>query len=247
MKLKTLIVEDEPIASALLADYLSQIDWVKKPDIAADGVTAAKAIDDLHPDLVFLDIKLPGISGLQVLEKAQHRPALIFTTAHDEFALHALQAGALDYLLKPFGRQQFLFVMERARDRMLRGQPMPPDLERAREVFAARKPLERIFVHHKGEIVPIPLRDIHHVEACDDYVQLHLATGSYLAQVPIGEMEKLAGPQMLVRVHRSHLINLDHVALLKPYDPRRLLVVLKSGKEIIASRAGSKALQGLIV
>src|SRR5213075_1697426 len=165
---RVLIADDEPLARRTLREHLSSVDWIKEIHEAADGLTAIRSVDALKPDLLFLDIRMPGASGIAVAEQISHRPYIVFTTAFDRYAVTAFEIGALDYLLKPFGRDRVLAVLERARIGIEHG--MPPIAARASQVLAESKPLTRVFVKERGRMIAIPLERVERLEACDDYV-----------------------------------------------------------------------------
>jgi two-component system LytT family response regulator len=239
-RLRALVVEDEPHARDTLREWLAEVEWITLVGEAADGPTAVERIDALAPDLVFLDVRLPGLSGLEVLARARHAAEVVFTTAHDEFALAAFELGALDYLLKPFGRQRFAAALERARRRL--GAPVAA-AERARAAFAS--PLRRIFARTPRGIVPVDVAAILHLQASGDYVELHCGAASYLVHTSLAEIAARLDPEQFVQVHRSHVVNLDAIELLTPYDDRRLELRLRGGARIVASRAASERLRAL--
>jgi two-component system, LytTR family, response regulator len=233
MRIRVLIAEDEPLSRRTLRDFAAEIDWMEVVGEAADGAEAARLIDRLQPELVFLDIQMPELSGLDVLGRIRHRPAVVFTTAHEEHALAAFEWEALDYLLKPFGRERFRATMERVRRRLA---PAP------------EPPLERVFVRRRGEMVPVNLAEVARLEAGDDYVTLHVEREQYLVTRTLTDFERRLDPARFRRVHRRHIVNLDHVVSLRPgLDPRRLVVTLRDGSEVAASRAGSRVLRTLVV
>ncbi|MFL6248086.1 MAG: LytR/AlgR family response regulator transcription factor [Thermoanaerobaculia bacterium] len=241
MSIRAVIVEDEPHARASLRDYASEIDWLTLVGEAADGNEAVRLIDALAPELVFLDISLPEASGLEVLQRITHTPDVVFTTAHDQHALAAFELGALDYLLKPFGRQRFQTAVERVR-RRLQSSVTAPD--RARSAFGT--PLRRLFARTRDGIVPIDVSAIQHISASGDYVEVHTGRESHLLHTTLAELMARLDPEVFRQVHRSHVVNLDAIAKLVPFDARRLLIRLRSGQEIVASRAASEQLRGLI-
>lgn len=241
MSMRVVIVEDEPYARASLREYTGEIDWLTLVGEAADGAEAVRVIDALQPDLVFLDISLPEASGLEVLQRIRARPEVVFTTAHDQHALAAFELGALDYLLKPFGRQRFQSALERVRRRL---QSPVVASERARAAFAA--PLRRLFARERDGIVPIDVRTIQHIAASGDYVEVHSDSGMHLLHTTLAELASRLDPEVFRQVHRSHIVNLDAVVKLVPFDARRLLIRLCGGKEILASRAASEELRELV-
>lgn len=238
--LRAVIVEDEPHARASLREYVKDVEWLTLVGEAGDGAEAMKMIDALKPDVVFLDISLPEASGLQVLEGIRHKPEVVFTTAYDQYALAAFEIGALDYLLKPFGRQRFHTALERVRRRMHSPVAAP---DRANAAFGT--PLRRLFARTRDGIVPIDVRSIQHISASGDYVEVHSDRGSHLLHTRMTELAARLDPAVFRQVHRSHIVNLDAVVKFVPYDARRLMIKMRDGKEIVASRAASEALRDL--
>jgi two-component system, LytTR family, response regulator len=239
--IRAVIVEDEPHARASLRDYARGAEWLALVGEAADGAEAVRLIDALEPNLVFLDISLPEWSGLEVLQRIRHKPEIVFTTAHDHYALAAFELGALDYLLKPFGRQRFEATLDRVRKRMDSPVSAP---ERARAAFD--KPLRRLFARTRDGILPIDVRTIQHISASGDYVEVYTDRGCHLLHTSLGELASRLDPEVFRQVHRSHIVNLDAVTKLVPFDARRLLIRLRDGKEILASRSASESLRELV-
>lgn len=239
-KVSAVVVEDEPVARRSLREYLDRIDWIHIAGEAADGRTAVEMIDRLKPDLVFLDVQLPEMSGLRVLESVEHAPEVVFTTAYDQYALAAFEIGALDYLVKPFGRERFLKMVDRLRQRL--AEAGVPVSERARAAFASG-PLARLFARRGDRIVPIPARDIQRIEAQGDYAEVHSPAGVFLLHLSLKELAARLDPERFAQVHRSHIVNLDAIDHLRPYDDRRLMIVMGDGSEIVASRAASERLR----
>lgn len=238
------VVEDEPQARLNLQEYLGGVDWIRVVAEARDGREALEVVERLRPDLLFLDVQLPELDGLAVLHRLSHVPEVIFTTAYDQHAVAAFELGAVDYLVKPFGRERFLATLERARRRLAPGEPGPPSVERMRSALAP--PLERLFARKGDRIVPVPVREVSHVEASGDYARVHAASGKYLLHVSLAELEERLDPDRFVRVHRSHLVNLEAIAHMEPYDERRLALVLRDGSRVVASRTASERLRRLV-
>lgn len=241
MNVRALIVEDEPQARLSLRDYAGGVAWLTIVGEAGDGAEAVRLIDGLRPDLVFLDIGLPESSGLEVLERVRHKPEVVFTTAHEQYALAAFEIGALDYLLKPFGRERFQTAVERIGRRL---QSPVAAVDRARAVFG--KPLRRLFARTRDGIVPVDVAAIRRISACDDYVEVHSDAGRHLLHTTLADLAARLDPEVFVQVHRSHVVNLDAIARLVPFDARRLVVQLKDGTEIVASRTASEMLRALV-
>jgi two-component system, LytTR family, response regulator len=238
-----LIADDEPLARHTLQEHLRSLGWVGPIHEAHDGKTAIAVANNQRPDLVFLDIVMPGATGLEVLEQLDYEPKVIFTTAHDQYAVTAFELGALDYLLKPFGRGRLERVVHRAQA-ALDGSAAPL-VSRARESLDQVRALSRIFVRDGSRIVPIPLASLERVEGADDYVTICTTTKEYLVGLRLSDLEGHLRGANFLRVHRSHLINLEYVTSIETYDAARLEVVMKSGARIVASRTGSKRLRDL--
>lgn len=239
--IRAVIVEDEPEARLALQTWLEDEDGIEVVGEAADGRTAVTLIDRLRPDLVFLDVQLPEMTGLRVLETVRHAPEVVFTTAWDHYALAAFELGALDYLVKPFGRERFLKALQRVRLR-LGATDETSASERARTAFASGH-LTRLFARRGERIVPILAHDIRRIAAQGDYAEVHTPAGAFLLHVSLKELAGRLDPERFVQVHRSHIVNLDAIDHLKAYDERRLVIVLKEGGEIVASRAASERLR----
>jgi two-component system LytT family response regulator len=241
---RAVVAEDEPQARRTLGQYLGEVDWIELVGEAGDGLEAVRLVDALEPDLLFLDVRLPELSGLEVVQRIRHRPALVFTTAHDRFAVAAFELGALDYLLKPFGPERFHRMLERVRDRAGRG-GAPDAVERTRDALDVA-PLRRLFARSGVRIVPIPVESIRRVQAAGDYAEIHSTLGRFLVQVALGDLLSRLDPERFRQVHRSHIVNLDHVRQMRPYDERRLLITVEGGEEILASRKASEELRRLV-
>jgi two-component system LytT family response regulator len=238
-----LIVEDEPLSRRRLRELIRDISWLQCLGEATTGRAAIAAIDELQPDLVFLDIQLPGLSGIDVLSRVRHAPAVIFTTAHDQFAVTAFELAALDYLLKPFGRERFGRAVVRARP-LLERQVGTATVERAREALTEGF-IPRLFVREAGRVVPIRVAAIEWLQACDDYVVVHTGGRRFRINLPLSDLERRLDPHVFVRVHRSHIVNLDHVVSWTPYDGSRFQITLRTGTTIMASRQRSRLLRDL--
>lgn len=241
--IRTAIVEDEPYARQTLGDFLAGVDWIDLVGDAASGREAVRMLETLRPELVFLDVQMPELTGLQVLERLDYEPAVIFTTAFDEYAVRAFELGAVDYLLKPFGRARFNRTLSRVRERLL----TTPDQISVRERTAAVaiEPLTRLFVRHGGRIVPVPVDEISRLDAGDDYVTVHAGGKSFLVGLTLNEFERRLPPGRFRRVHRSHIVNMDFVVAIEPHD-RRLALRLRDGSTVVASRAASQSLRDMI-
>jgi two-component system LytT family response regulator len=242
VKPTAVIVDDEPLARQRLRDLLAELDVVDIVGEADDGPEAVALLDRREPDIVLLDIHLPTMSGLQVLARVRHRPAVVFTTAHDSYAVKAFELAAVDYLLKPFGAERLRGALDRA-IRDIGGEDEAPG-RRAAEL-ATGGPLERLFVRDRGRILTIAARDVEWVEARGDYAALHAGQRVHLMHVALSDLERRLNPSLFFRIHRQYLVNLDHVAAMEPYDAGRLTVTLKTGTRLMASRQRSRLLRAM--
>lgn len=246
--LRVVIVDDQPLARLRLDDLLSELDRVEVVGQASDGHEALRVLAEVEPHLVFLDIQMPGPTGLDVLRQAKPRPLAIFTTAHDEHAVAAFELAAIDYLLKPFGGDRLRAAVERARAWLVArgeegGPESDPPAQRLKAVEPATGPLERLYVRSRGRVVPIRLDEVEHLEADGDYVTLWVGGRDHLVRVPLTRLMARLRPDRFVRIHRSHAINLDRVRDFQSYDGTRLRVTLESGKSLVASRSRSAELR----
>ena len=250
MKVRTLIVDDEELARKRIRKLLSLDAGFEIVGESRDGREAIRAIGKLAPDLVFLDVQMPELGGFDVLAQiaSEKRPVIIFVTAHDQFALKAFEAQALDYLLKPFDDERFAQSLQRVRT-YLNGNDRGAIQERlARLVEGLSSPryLSRVAVKAAGRVLFLKAAEIDWIEAAGNYVNLHVGKDSYLLRSRMSELEKRFDPEQFFRIHRSTIVNLDRVKELQPLFKGEAVVVLKDGQQLAASRNGSQRLQALL-
>jgi two-component system LytT family response regulator len=252
MKVRALIIEDEVMARTAIRDFAVRVDWLEIIGEAADGATAVGMIDELCPELVFLDVQMPVFSGIKVLELVRHQPFVVFTTAFDEYAVTAFELGALDYLLKPFGIDRFLKSLERVKRHLDADKNAVGILGAGKRVVAALenahlKPLVEMFVRDsRGRAISIRVESILRLSAADDYVEIHTNEGrSYLMNITLNDFERRLDPDVFRRVHRSHIVNLSHIKTIEPYD-RRLLLHFSDDSKLVSSRAGAQTLRKVL-
>ena len=239
---RVLICEDEPLAVRALREYLKDVDWIEVVGDARNGSDAVRLIQKLEPDLVFLDVRMPGLTGLEVLETITHHTAIIFTTAYDEYALSAFEFGALDYLVKPFGRDRLLESLDRVRVRLVgEGVAGKRGREGPGSYYASR-----LFARHRGGIVPVPVDQILRIDATSGGVSLVTSGATFSSDASLGEVQERLNPKEFIRIHRGHLVSLSHVTKIEKYDERRFLLRLDDGSRLVASRRGSQALRELM-
>jgi two-component system LytT family response regulator len=248
-KFRVVLVDDEAPARALLREYLAAHPEVEIVAECANGFEAVKAIGDLAPDLVFLDVQMPKLDGFEVLELLSPQPAVVFCTAYDEYALRAFEVHAVDYLLKPFGRERLAAALERARERVGAAPGGSAAPSPSRIAAAARGPdrwAERIVVRDGPKVHVIPVDRLDSAEAEDDYVSLHADGRTWLKQQTLADLESVLDPRRFVRVHRSHLIALDRIARIEPFSKDSRVAILRDGRQIPISRSGYARLRELM-
>jgi two-component system LytT family response regulator len=243
--LRVAIVEDEELQREQLASWLSRERDAEVVGQAADGVSAIRLIDDVRPDLVLLDVSLPECSGLEVLARVRHEPEVVFATAFRDHAVEAFELGAVDYLLKPFGRERLAAALGRVRERA-RSRDAESTAQRLTMVRDDGKPLDRLFVRDRAAIMPVSVDAIVRLETDGDYTAVVTADRRLLVAVPLGTLHARIRRTDFVRVHRRHVVNLAHVSRLVAHDAGRLRVEFRSGGSVVASRAGSHELRGLV-
>ncbi len=237
------IADDEPVARAGLRDMLAAIEWLSIVGEAASGPAAVEMINALKPELAFLDIQMPGLLGTHVLQQTTHQPFVVFTTAFGQHAASAFELGALDYLLKPFGPDRLSKTLARVRAAM--GEPnAPPALDRLQEALRAG-PMSRLFVRSGGSVIPVAVSSVAWFEASGDYVTAHTSKSRYLLHLSLNRLEERLDPKRFVRIHRTHLVNLDHVIAFRRQGKDRLVAELRDGTRLGVSRERAKELRGL--
>lgn len=244
--IKAIIIDDEFLARSIITEYVGHYPEIKIVAECKDGFEGVKAIQQHQPDLIFLDIQMPKINGFEMLELIEQPPAVIFTTAYDEYALRAFETHAIDYLLKPFSLQRFDKAIQNwleNRQTFSSKKHIQPLLESVNKSTAQQ---DRIVVKTAGKIKIIPLQDIHYLEAADDYVSIHTSEGAYLKNHTMNHFEQLLNGQLFVRTHRSYIVNVQQITRIDPYEKESHLAVLKSGKQIPVSKAGYLKLKNVL-
>jgi two-component system, LytTR family, response regulator len=238
--LRVLVVDDEELARDIAVEYLSRCDDVEIAGQCANGYEAVKAVSDDMPDVLLLDVQMPKLSGFDVLDLIGSGPAVIFATAHDEFALKAFEIHAVDYLLKPFSQARLADAIVRARERLLARAASPADQLRT-ALRSVR--VERILVRDGGKVYIVPVDALEYAQAQDDYVLLHAQGRRLLKEQPISSLEAQLDPARFVRIHRSWLINLAQLERVELEAKDRRVAVLRSGSRLPISRSGHQRLQ----
>jgi two-component system LytT family response regulator len=239
-KVRAVIVDDEELARQILREFLSSHSEIELVAECANGFEAVKAVAELKPDLVFLDIQMPKLDGFEVLELIGNETAVVFVTAHDNFAIRAFEVHAVDYLMKPVGANRFEAALKRAKQRL--EAKAPSHAVSAAELVAAARPpaqyLERIPVRDGSRVFIIPVAKLDYAEAQDDYVALASEGKKHLKQQTIASLETALDPSRFLRVHRSYIVNLERVAKIEPYSKDSHVAVLTTGAQLPVSRTG---------
>ena len=244
MNVTTLVVDDEPIARAGLKGMLSAFDWIEVVGEAADGQSAARAIETLKPELVFLDVQMPGLLGTDVLRHVDHRPFVIFTTAYSQHAVTAFELGAVDYLLKPFGAARLAAAMERVRGAI--GEPSSGDAIERLSGALGGGPITRLFIRVGNATVLLPVDGVTRLEADGDYVAAHAGGTQHLLHLSLSRLVTRLDPKRFVQVHRAHVVNLDHVRAFKRDTRGNVEAELNDGSRVPVSRARAQELRSLV-
>lgn len=243
-RIRAVIVDDEELARAVLREHLAGDPGVEIVAECANGFEAVKAVSELRPDLVFLDVQMPKLDGFEVLELVGRDVAVIFVTAYDEYALRAFEVHAVDYLLKPFSETRLAEALVHARGRLAARQRMPVGPLVASHRGGA--PAERIVVRDGSRVHVIPVAGLDYVEAQDDYVCLHAEGKRFLKEQTMGECEAALDPARFVRIHRSCILNIERLARVEPYGKDSRIAILADGTRLPVSRAGYARLNELL-
>lgn len=228
--IKTLIIDDEPLARSIVKSYLEKDDAFTLVGEAGDGLEALRMIQETQPDLIFLDIQMPKISGFEMLELLPDPPAVIFTTAFDQFAIKAFETNALDYLLKPFQLKRFQQAVQKFKERYTQNNHRFDKLE------SIIQQENRIVVKDGTEIRVIPVKEVDYLEAYDDYVKIYQGSKYILKKQTMSTFEQQLPPHLFMRIHRSFIINLDQLTRIESLEKNAYVAILRSGARIPISR-----------
>ncbi|MEC3878716.1 LytR/AlgR family response regulator transcription factor [Parapedobacter sp. 10938] len=236
--MKAVLIDDEPLARGMVAEYLEAYPQITVVAECGDGFEGAKAIMQHQPDIIFLDIQMPKINGFEMLEIIDNQPAVIFTTAFDEYAIQAFERHAVDYLLKPIAKTRF----DRAMAKFLDSQHLEAGKKNTRNLLdkmhQSDDKLERIVVKTGTKIKIIPVGNIIYLEADDDYVKIHTDEGVFMKNKTMASFEEQLDPSLFVRVHRSFMVKIDHIARLEPHEKDSYVAVLADGNRVSISKNG---------
>lgn len=250
-RIRVLIVDDEPPARTRLRRLLEGEDGVDLLGECRTGAEAIASIEREAPDLVFLDVQMPGLDGFHVIEglDVARLPAIVFVTGFDEYAFHAFQVHAVDYLLKPVGRERFHTALARARERLALGDSTAPDarlLAMVAELRAARSRHERLAVKHDGRVQFVRINDLDWVEAAANYVRLHAHGAVYILRESMKSMEARLPADSFLRIHRSTIVNFERVREIQPWFHGEYIALLNDGTKLVVGHAYAGRLRELI-
>lgn len=240
---KVVIIDDEPLARLIVTEYLQDVKDVEIVAECNDGFEGMKAIAEHQPALIFLDIQMPKINGFEMLELLPSPPAVIFTTAFDEYAIRAFEANAMDYLLKPFSKERFNQAIEKWISNSSGKQQLQHFMENT-----VKQPEERnrIVVKKGSDIRILPVEEVYFIEAYDDYVKIFLKEGYYLKKKTMNYYEQALDPAIFVRVHRSFIINLNQLTKIESLEKNNYIAILKNEVRIPISRNSYARLKGVL-
>ena len=245
-KLRVVIVDDEPLARAVVREYLRAHPGVEVVAECGNGFEAVKAVAELRPDLVFLDVQMPKLSGFEVVERLGRDVPVGFTTAYDHYALRAFEVHAVDYLLKPFDEARFAEALSRARARLQAREEQPGIAALVASSPHRQTPVERVLIRDGSQAHVLPVGKIDYVEAQDDYVCFKAEGRQYLKDQTMGALEATLDPARFVRIHRSYLLNVERLARVELYAKDSRVAILRDGTRLPVSRAGHARLSKLL-
>lgn len=240
MKIKCVIIDDEKLARDVVKTYLADYDNITIAAECKNGFEGIKAVQELKPDLVFLDIQMPKINGFEMLELLEDPPAIIFTTAFDQYAIKAFEINAVDYLLKPFSKERFNEAVSRMSVRISLGNVPKQNLsDLHKDIEDTKEYLNRVIVKDKSSIKIVPVEDIKYIQAQDDYVMIYTMNhGSHLKQKTMKYYETHLDPEMFVRIHRSYIINIEVIKNIELLEKDSYEAHLKDGSKLPISKSG---------
>lgn len=241
--MRAIIVDDEELARGVIREHLAAHPDITVVAECANGFEAVKAIAELKPDVLFLDIQMPKLTGFEVLDLLETRPAVVFVTAYDSFALKAFEVHAVDYLLKPFSRERF----EEALLRAVAGAVVQAGAIAGllRETRTGSRPIERILIRDGQKVHVLPVDTVTYIEAQDDYVAVHAGGKSHLKQERLADLEAALDPAQFIRIHRSYLLNINCLVRLEAFARESHVAILRDGTRLPVSRSGYDRLKGL--
>jgi two-component system LytT family response regulator len=244
-KIRTIIVEDEELARNLLRSYIKDQQNIELLCECENGFEGVKAINEMKPDLVFLDIQMPKITGFEMLELLEHHPEIIFCTAYDQYALKAFEFNAADYLLKPFSKERLLAAVEKVNERLEKKMEGEDVVEKLNN-YPREEYLDRVVVKDRHKIHIIPADHIRYIESMDDYVLIYTTEGRFTKQKTMRYFESSLDPHHFARIHRSYIVRIDQIVQLQQYEKESYVAILHDKTKLKVSKSGYKNLKDLL-
>jgi len=245
-KIRAIIIEDEALARNLLKSYLANHDQIEIIDECENGFDGLKAINEKKPNLVFLDIQMPKLTGFEMLELLEFRPEIIFTTAYNQFAIKAFEQHAVDYLLKPFPKDRLLQAVDRAIEKINNNKQGEAPIDKLTE-SPETEFIERVVVKDKSKIHIIPSEQIRYLESLDDYVMIYTKERRFIKQKTMRYFEVNLNPKEFVRIHRSYIVRVEEIAEIQQYEKEAHIVILKNDHaKLKVSKTGYKNLKEVL-
>jgi len=243
--IRAIVVDDEVLARSIIREYLADHVEIEIAAECSNGFEAVKAVTELKPDLLFLDVQMPKLNGFEVLELIESDVVVIFITAYEQYAVKAFEVHAVDYLLKPFSRERFEEALERAKEK-LEKREFPDQQELVSSARPRGETAERVLVRDGTRVFVIPADKIDYIEAQDDYVSIHSEGKSHLKKQRLADLQAILDPTRFVRVHRSYILNIDRLARLELYAKDSRVAILKDGTQLQVSRSGYDKLKEML-
>lgn len=247
MNITCLIIDDEQLARELLREYIAHIPEISVIGEASKGKDAIEMIDSQKPDLIFLDVQMPGMTGFDVLDEIEHDPFVIFTTAYDQYAIKAFEKNAVDYLLKPLDQERFKLAIERAINRMKLEQNNVGELLRSLKTGNKTSYDSHIFVQKSEKLLNLSVDEIMFLEASGDYSILTTKNDQFVSSSGIGKLEEILNPETFIRVHRSTIININFLKEIEKHFNGGMIVKMQTGKSFPVSRTYAKVIRRKVV
>lgn len=244
-KLRTIIVEDEELARNLMKSFLADNEAIELIAECENGFEGVKQINDLKPDLVFLDIQMPKITGFELLELLDHKPQIIFATAYDQYALKAFDYNAADYLLKPYSKDRLDEAIKKVLER-IQSEGKESDVAQKVSDFPREEYLDRIVVKDRHKIHIAPVDAVRYIESMDDYVMIYTTEGRWMKQKTMKYFEKALNPKNFVRIHRSYIVRVDEIEEIQQYEKESYIVILHDKTKLKVSKTGYKNLKAVL-
>ncbi|MBL7871249.1 MAG: response regulator transcription factor [Cyclobacteriaceae bacterium] len=248
MNTTCLIIDDEKLARELLTEFLESFPQIEVIGECSKGTEAVEQINKLKPDLIFLDVQMPGMNGFDVLDEIEHEPYVIFTTAYDQYAIKAFERNAVDYVLKPLDQERFKLAVDRAlKQKKMEEGNLEGLLDSLRTVNSRTSYDSHVFVQKSEKLFNLPVEDIIYLEASGDYTIISTKNDQFVSSSGIGKLEELMNPDTFIRVHRSTIINVNSLKEIERHFNGGMVVKMQNGKSFPVSRTYAKLIRKKVV